>query len=143
MKRLSLISTILFGIFLAYSASAQETFTDTPLFGEKLAAKMQRLSGWFADRIGFNPISLPGIIAMVIFMIFSILAVLFIGLVFYGGYKWMMARGNEQQVDDARGIIRHAIIGLIVLLASFSLGYFILYFLVSGGGGAGRPVGPY
>lgn len=136
-------SALLYSIFTALRASAQNVTTENPVFSENLAKKMQRWSSGFAQQIGFNVVSLPGIIALLIFTILSVLAVVFIGLVFYGGYKWMMARGNEQEVEEARAIIRHAFIGLIVLLASYALGYFILYYLITGGAGEGRPAGPY
>lgn len=123
-------------------AWAQEIITENPLLGEKSALRMQRVSAYFAQLIGFNVVSLPGIVALIVVAVLSILSILFLGLVFYGGYKWMMARGNEQQVEEARGIIRQAIIGLIVLLSSYAIGYFVLYFVLTGGAGEGAPVGP-
>ena len=96
-------------------ARAQDITTENPIFSERLADKMQRWSSGFAQKIGFNVISLPGVIALLIFVVLAVLSILFIALVFYGGYKWMMARGNEQEVEEARAIIRQAIIGLIVL----------------------------
>ena len=124
-------------------ARAQDITTENPIFSERLADKMQRWSSGFAQKIGFNVISLPGVIALLIFVVLAVLSILFIALVFYGGYKWMMARGNEQEVEEARAIIRQAIIGLIVLLASYAFGYFILYYLITGGSGVGAPATPY
>lgn len=122
---------------------AQNITTERPMFGNALAEKMRRYTGFFELEVGFNPISLPGIIAVIIFVALSVLSILFIILIFYGGYKWMMARGNEQEVEEARAIIRQAIIGLIVLLASYAFGYFILYYLITGGSGEGAPNTPY
>ena len=44
-----------------------------------------------------------------------------------GGIKWLRAGGNEQNVTEAQGTIRSAIIGLIVVLAS----YIVVNFLVA------------
>jgi len=138
---LSKVSALLI-LFLTHQAWAQEITTDNPLLGEKSALRMQRISAYFAQLIGFNVVSLPGVIALIVVAVLSILSILFLGLVFYGGYKWMMARGNEREVEEARAIIRQAIIGLIVLLSSYAIGYFVLYFVLTGGAGEGAPVGP-
>src|SRR3990167_912688 len=39
------------------------------------------------------------------------LAILFIILIFYGGYLWMTAAGNEQRVEEAQNVLKRAIIG--------------------------------
>jgi len=51
----------------------------------------------------------------------SLLGVFFISLVIYGGYRWMFARGNEQEVTAAMNIIKQAFIGLIVVLGSYGI----------------------
>ncbi|MBI4812330.1 hypothetical protein HY798_02705 [Candidatus Falkowbacteria bacterium] len=45
----------------------------------------------------------------------------------YGGYTWMTASGNEQQVEKAKGIIKNAVIGLIVVLAAYVVTAFIYW----------------
>ena len=66
-------------------ARAQDITTENPIFSERLADKMQRWSSGFAQKIGFNVISLPGVIALLIFVVLAVLSILFIALVFYGG----------------------------------------------------------
>ena len=79
-----------------------------------------------ADGAGFNTDVNPDTIftetlGTVVFTIVSFLGILFIILIIYGGYVWMMARGNDSDVDKAKKIIKDAIIGLVVLTASYSI----------------------
>lgn len=56
----------------------------------------------------------------------SFLGIVFFILMIYGGYLWMLARGNEQQVDKAKNLITAAIVGLIIVLSAYAISYFIL-----------------
>jgi len=57
----------------------------------------------------------------------SLLGVIFIGLMIYGGFLWMNARGDAEQVKKAQNIIRDALIGLIIVIAAYAITYFILF----------------
>lgn len=59
------------------------------------------------------------IIAGVINGLLGFLGMLFMILVIYGGLKWMTARGNSTQVDDAKKVIMNASIGLAVVVLSY------------------------
>ena len=52
-------------------------------------------------------------------------------LIVYAGFLWMNARGNEQQVEKAKSILTQAVIGLIIVLASYSIAGFVVRSLVS------------
>jgi cytochrome bd-type quinol oxidase subunit 2 len=55
----------------------------------------------------------------------SIIGVLFLGLMIYGGIIWMIARGNEQNTEKAKKIIRNSIIGLIIVFAAYAITAFV------------------
>ena len=59
-------------------------------------------------------------------IILSILGVIFIALIIYGGVTWMIAEGNEQKVEKAKQIIIASIVGLVVVLAAYAASYFII-----------------
>jgi cbb3-type cytochrome oxidase subunit 3 len=73
------------------------------------------------NKIGWSEKSLPEIIGLIIKIFLSFLGVIFLVLIIYGGYIWMLARGNEQQVAQAKNIIEQAIIGLIIVLAAYAI----------------------
>ncbi|MBI2037901.1 MAG: hypothetical protein HYT15_03145 [Candidatus Magasanikbacteria bacterium] len=58
--------------------------------------------------------------------VLGVLGVLFLALTVYAGFLWMTAAGNDEQITKAMGILKTAIIGLVIILVSYSLTYFIL-----------------
>lgn len=67
-----------------------------------------------------------GILSSVIFVILSIIGTLFLLLIIYGGVNWMMAGGNEQNVEKGKETIKQAILGLIVVIGAYAMTYFIV-----------------
>lgn len=65
-------------------------------------------------------------VALIIGVFLGLLGLIMVILILYGGYLWMTARGNEQQVEDAKHTIRSAIIGAIIIISSYALTSFIL-----------------
>lgn len=57
--------------------------------------------------------------------VLSFIGVIFMVLIIYGGLLWMLARGNESQVDKAKNIIIQAVIGLIIVLSAYAITSFI------------------
>ena len=55
----------------------------------------------------------------------SVFGILFLGLMVYGGYMWMTARGNEEQVTKAQKIIYGTVIGLVVVLSAYAITVFV------------------
>lgn len=74
----------------------------------------------------FSSDNLPGAIGSVIKIILSFLGVFFLILMIYGGYIWMMARGNDQEVQKAKNIIINALIGLVVILSAYAITYTLM-----------------
>ncbi|MCK5356780.1 MAG: hypothetical protein KAJ48_00160 [Elusimicrobiales bacterium] len=64
---------------------------------------------------------LPAAIGQIVGAILAFVGVLFLGLMIYGGFIWMMARGNESEVEKARELIKSAVVGLVVILAAYAI----------------------
>lgn len=72
----------------------------------------------------------PVVVAAQIANVFlRVLGALTIILMMYGGWKWIWARGNEEEITKAKEIIRGSIIGLLVVLSSFGIMQFVFYYL--------------
>ena len=69
--------------------------------------------------------SLPGAIGKVVGVILSLIGVVFLILMIYGGFIWMLARGNDQEVVKAKNLIQSAIIGLVIVLAAYAITAYI------------------
>lgn len=65
-------------------------------------------------------------IGKIIRAILSLLGIVFMSLIVYGGYLWMTARGNEEKLEKAKAIIRGSIIGLVIVLASYAITAFVI-----------------
>lgn len=83
------------------------------------------------------------IAASVIRVALGFLGVIALGLIIYAGFLWMTSAGNEQKIEQAKKILKNALIGLIIILASFGIVSFIIEKLLeqtgAGGPGGGQP----
>lgn len=70
--------------------------------------------------------------------VLTYVGVLILLVIIYAGFLWVMARGNEQEVDKAKKILTGAVIGLIIIFASSALVSFVLTRLQSGLGSPGQ-----
>ncbi|MFH1890884.1 MAG: hypothetical protein ABIJ91_04980 [Candidatus Kuenenbacteria bacterium] len=70
--------------------------------------------------------SFPEMAGTIIYYILGLLGVIFLVLIIFSGIMWMTAGGNEETVTKARGIIKGAIIGAIIILGSYALTYFVV-----------------
>lgn len=66
------------------------------------------------------------IISAIIQSILSFLGVIFVILIIYGGFLWMDAKGNEQQVEKAKNTLMYAAIGLGIVVAAYAISYFVI-----------------
>lgn len=73
-----------------------------------------------------NEESLVIAIGKMINIVLSFLGVIFLILLIYSGFMWMTARGNEGQVESSKKIMVRAIIGVIIILVSFIITWFVM-----------------
>lgn len=66
------------------------------------------------------------VISRIIQILLGFLGVIAIGLIMYGGFVWMTSSGDESRVQNAKDILRNAIIGLAIILSAFGIVTFIL-----------------
>ncbi|MFA5995655.1 MAG: hypothetical protein WCW27_00105 [Patescibacteria group bacterium] len=63
--------------------------------------------------------------ALTINLLLGLLGTLCLALIFYAGFKWIMAKGVEEEIAEAKEIISGTVLGLVVVLASYSFMYFM------------------
>ena len=116
------------------------------VFGQTMKGGLEDLgqaSGYETSGISQTTVSEIAGIAVKTFL--SILGIIFIVLMLYGGYLWMTASGNEEQLTKAKELIQAAVIGLIIIVAAYAISFFIFNWLTPrtlttpGGGGATPP----
>jgi len=55
------------------------------------------------------------------------LALIFLVLIIFAGFQWMTSGGNDEGVKKAKSLMKNAVIGLIIILAAWSLSYYLLF----------------
>jgi len=86
------------------------------------------------------------IIVNIIRILLGFLALLALIIVLYGGFKWMTSGGNEENISKAKKILINGAIGLVIILASYSIVTFIFNMMeeaMSGGNNGGSTYQPY
>ncbi|MDO8622324.1 MAG: hypothetical protein Q7R80_03785 [bacterium] len=76
--------------------------------------------------LGTAATPLPVIIGNIIYAALSLTGIIFVLLTIYGGFIWMQARGNEEDVTKAKKIIESAIIGIIIAALAFAITSFVI-----------------
>ncbi len=84
-----------------------------------------------AKAAGFGePRSIGEIVGAIIGTFLSLLGVIFLILIIYGGFIWMTSTGNEIKVLKAKKVITQAVIGLIIILSAYSITSFVFHFIL-------------
>jgi len=68
-----------------------------------------------------NEFTLSETIGRIVSMALSLIGVVFMILIILGGYQWMTAGGNEEQVSKAKDRIKNAIIGLVITVSAYAI----------------------
>lgn len=55
----------------------------------------------------------------------SLLGIIALVLIIYAGFRWMTASGNEEQITEAKGMLKAAVIGVAIILFSYTIAQFI------------------
>lgn len=136
-KRIQIISVILISLFIVGTNIA---YSQAPALQNPDEVKNQ--ADAFRSTSGYTEVSgatgVSDIIARVIFIALSLLAVIFIVLIIIAGYQWMTAGGNEEQITKAKKNISNAVIGLAIILSAYAITWFVFTYLpMSAGTGTG------
>lgn len=109
---------IIFSPIAAFTATAAAP-SPNPLGDLKNAAKAGGLIK------GDKAPTLQATIGSIIGAVLAFVGVIFLILIIYGGITWMTAGGSEEKIKKAKGLIVNSIIGLVIILAAYSIVSFI------------------
>jgi len=119
-KQLLIVCTLTLILTLPFFAFAQTSTGSGPL--NKLQQVGAGGNGPFANA---DVTSISTVVGTIINAALGLLGVLFVVLMVLGGYKWMMAGGNEEEVSDAKKRLTTAIIGLVITVSSYLIWSFV------------------
>lgn len=84
-------------------------------------ASINDYGGAYVNDLNLGDASPETIAVSVINWILGILALIAVVMILVGGFKWMTAGGNEEKVEGAKKLLIAALIGLVIILASWGL----------------------
>lgn len=61
--------------------------------------------------------------------LFGVVTIVFLTVILIGGYVWMTAQGQPEQIDRAKKFILNGVFGMMVVFLSYGLVTVILFFL--------------
>jgi len=88
---------------------------------------------------GLGSADIRTIVARIIYVALGLLGTILLVIIIYAGFLWMTAGGDEEKVSRAKNLIKNGIIGLIIILASYAITYFVITRLMGAIGGTGGP----
>jgi hypothetical protein len=128
-KKITFILLFLFAIaglfptaFSSASPNLQDAFRTNDGNNSDPLDQLADAAGYNTDNAGSQ---LENYISSVIKTILSILGILFMILLIYGGFLWMTDQGNTTQVEKAKKLITAAVVGLIIILLSYAISIFV------------------
>ena len=108
------------------------------------AAEVETGLDYAADTGLSNTQDIRVTIAKIIRIVIGFLGIVAVGLIMYAGWVWMTSEGNEEKIEQAKKILKNAVIGLIIILSAFAIVSFIINSLtgaISGSQPAGSSSG--
>jgi len=73
------------------------------------------------DVFGGAPADIRLTVAKIITIVLGFLGIIFIGLTVFSGFQYMTSAGNEEKTKKAVDLLKNAIIGLIIILAAWTI----------------------
>ena len=91
-----------------------------------IGGPLQQVAGEKGAGYNIGEAKAEDMISLIITTVLTFVGVIFLVLAIYGGYIWMMARGNEQEVEKAKNTLTAAVIGLVIVIAAYAISYYVI-----------------
>jgi type IV secretory pathway VirB2 component (pilin) len=111
---------LLFQVFIVTPVSAQLLNNTSGLDSMTIETK---------NAAGLGDMSIGQVVSSIIKVVLGLLSIVFLVLIIMAGFRWMTAGGNEEQIKKSTGTIKAAVIGLVIVLAAYTITYFIFTYL--------------
>jgi len=65
-------------------------------------------------------------ISNIVRIVLGFLGILTVLIILLGGFKWMTSGGNEEKIGEAKKLISAGVVGLVIILAAYSIAGFVI-----------------
>jgi hypothetical protein len=118
-KKIFIIS---FFLFLSFGFLPHPVFAQQGAFVDDLRAQTKAAGETGAQLTKTDP---RLVIANVIKVFLTTLGALFVAYLIYGGVTIFMSAGSEDKINEGKNIIKRAILGLVIILNSYGITYYV------------------
>lgn len=77
------------------------------------------------EQVGLGDADLKQTVINILRWVLGFMTLIAVVFIIYGGFVWLTAGGNEENVEKAKKIISAAVIGLIVILLAWAIVIFV------------------
>jgi len=96
-----------------------------------LDSSLGLVNGNVASATGLGSQDVRQTIGKIINVALSLLGIIVLVIIIYGGFLWMTAGGNDEKVGEAKKWIFGGIIGLVIILSAYAIASFVISNLVT------------
>lgn len=127
MKKIFLL-LLLIDLSFTLPVFAQTTDEDLGIDTSQIGGQLQAVAG--EKGADFGQAEDPRMLVVNIIKIaLALLGMIFLVYIFYAGFVWMTAGGDEEKIKSAQKTIKHAVIGTLIVLSSYSITLFVQRYL--------------
>ena len=80
----------------------------------------------YVGSIGLGTADLFTTVINAVNWVLSLLILIAVIIILYGGFTWMTAGGNEDKVGSAKKTVTAGVIGLVIILAAYAIASFVI-----------------
>lgn len=84
---------------------------------------------------GLGSADLKATVINIVNYVLGALGLIAVIVILYGGFLWLVSRGNAQQVEKAKRVLRSAVIGLVIVLLAWAIVQFVVGAISNSTGG--------
>jgi len=97
----------------------------TPVFAKKTFQSNAEALETVADKTGIEKTDVPSMFSNIVKVAIGITGLVYLAFMVYAGFKWMTARGVEDDIKTARNTIIAATIGIIIVIGAYAITNFV------------------
>lgn len=79
-----------------------------------------------SQSLGLGTADLKTTVTNIINWVLGLLGIIAVIMILYGGFIWLTAAGNEENITKAKNILSAAIIGLVIILLAWAIVNYVL-----------------
>ncbi len=128
--RTCMIAFVLLATMFGTSLSANASL-------EGMKTSLDSAAGDLKPDSGSSGEYIPAIIGNLINAVLSVIGILLLVYLIYAGFLWMTSGGEDKKAEQAKTMIKNAIIGLLIIATSFVIADFVLNAMIQALGGGG------